>query len=261
MWSKNDKFYFGFGLLVCCFWLLLCFFVWKGKESMMKFVIEGDPISWKRPAGKFHRYDEQKVQKQKVRASLLQQWNNAYESENKKIQMEASNLSMAQSFEVSYTFLFSTKQFESIAQKNAKLWDFTPHNTKPDVDNLVKFYSDCANGILWKDDAQVSVCNSKKLFDENPRTEMVIMCKRNLNINSEIENVFRVFGPNKLKDFLNDVKIFNDYDSSRIEVYHDSNQRNNSQDFLSSIATHLNNFAINYGDELKKISKYKIAKL
>lgn len=31
----------------------------------------------------------------------------------------------------------------------------TYHTKKPDIDNIFKFYMDCMNGILYKDDAQV----------------------------------------------------------------------------------------------------------
>lgn len=223
----------------------------------MKFVIEGHPIPWKRPGGRTHRYDMQKAQKAKIRASFLEQWNAAFESENKEIQIEASNLAMAESFVVYYTFLFPISDFESTGQKNAKLWGFIPHNTKPDTDNLIKFYSDCGNGVLWKDDAQIVNGGFKKLFDENPRTEIVIMCKRKLNINSDVESVFRIFGPNKFKQFIEDASLFNKINSERIGVLTSSDFGSYKENFLSSAATLLMNFANSYSDDLKKVKNIK----
>lgn len=52
-----------------------------------------------------------------------------------------------------------------------------PHTKRPDVDNLVKWICDCANEILWCDDAQVTACYSQKLYDEEPKTVMEIYCR------------------------------------------------------------------------------------
>lgn len=39
-----------------------------------------------------------------------------------------------------------------------------PHVKKPDLDNLVKALKDAANGLLWRDDAQVSVLRATKRY-------------------------------------------------------------------------------------------------
>ena len=49
------------------------------------------------------------------------------------------------------------------------------HIVKPDVDNLIKFYLDCANKILWKDDCQiVQILGFKRYTDE---AETIIMIR------------------------------------------------------------------------------------
>ena len=48
------------------------------------------------------------------------------------------------------------------------------HTKKPDLDNLVKFVKDCANGILWRDDAQVYRLHATKVYAEEPKTEIYI---------------------------------------------------------------------------------------
>ncbi len=35
----------------------------------------------------------------------------------------------------------------------------------PDIDNVIKYYLDCSNGILFKDDALVATVNARKLYD------------------------------------------------------------------------------------------------
>lgn len=45
---------------------------------------------------------------------------------------------------------------------------------KPDIDNMIKFVMDCANGILWHDDAQVVHIAATKVYNENPSTKIVL---------------------------------------------------------------------------------------
>jgi Holliday junction resolvase RusA-like endonuclease len=44
------------------------------------------------------------------------------------------------------------------------------HTKKPDLDNLIKFVKDCANGILWHDVSQVVFIIADKFFSEEPKT-------------------------------------------------------------------------------------------
>lgn len=45
------------------------------------------------------------------------------------------------------------------------------HVKRPDLDNLTKFFLDCANGILWHDDSQVASLIAQKIYArEEPGT-------------------------------------------------------------------------------------------
>lgn len=45
------------------------------------------------------------------------------------------------------------------------------HTGRPDLDNLVKALKDSANGVLWHDDAQISVLHASKVYaDGEPGT-------------------------------------------------------------------------------------------
>ncbi len=46
----------------------------------------------------------------------------------------------------------------------------------PDLDNLVKFSLDAINdtGVIWSDDRIVTSLTAKKIWDNNPRTHIVI---------------------------------------------------------------------------------------
>lgn len=49
------------------------------------------------------------------------------------------------------------------------------HDFKPDLSNLIKFIEDIANGIIYKDDCSIASVTAKKVYDEEPRTELFIM--------------------------------------------------------------------------------------
>jgi Holliday junction resolvase RusA-like endonuclease len=48
------------------------------------------------------------------------------------------------------------------------------HVKKPDIDNLDKFLMDCCNGVVWVDDKQVAVKESKKVYSVSPCTELEV---------------------------------------------------------------------------------------
>lgn len=61
--------------------------------------------------------------------------------------------------------------------KNAgKLKNNAPfrHCKAPDLDNLTKFVLDALNKIYWKDDRQIYSIRAKKMYNDNPRTEVAI---------------------------------------------------------------------------------------
>jgi len=58
------------------------------------------------------------------------------------------------------------------ASMSAKKRATAIHTKKPDVDNMLKFLKDCANGVLWNDDSQVVWVCAQKLYSDNPRTEV-----------------------------------------------------------------------------------------
>lgn len=48
------------------------------------------------------------------------------------------------------------------------------HTKKPDIDNLLKFVKDCANGVLWRDDSQVVGVWATKSYSKMPKTHIVM---------------------------------------------------------------------------------------
>lgn len=49
-----------------------------------------------------------------------------------------------------------------------------PKETKPDIDNILKFILDAGNGLLWKDDKQIAVVAIAKIYGLKPQVKLSI---------------------------------------------------------------------------------------
>jgi Holliday junction resolvase RusA-like endonuclease len=168
----------------------------------MKIVIPGDPIPKARAKfstrGKFMRaYDPQEKLKKfckKQLEVLASQANNDFKS----------YFSHPLSLSLSYHMPINKSDTE--ATKNLKLWGLITPCVKPDVDNLIKWSSDIANGILWHDDAQIVDLISSERYSENPCTIIEVNPIAEIEMNAEYEKVFKIFSPEDVKNFLKSVK-------------------------------------------------------
>lgn len=124
---------------------------------MFKYVILGEPISWKRPGGMRYRYDMQKNEKLLTGIELERQHGDK--------PLYTGPLDVELSFFVSYPQKISRK-----AVRVMKDWVITT----PDLDNLEKYILDCCSGILYPDDKFVVKKLGIKVYDLNPRTEIII---------------------------------------------------------------------------------------
>ena len=61
---------------------------------------------------------------------------------------------------------------KSVSKRSRILW----HRSVPDIDNLQKFVFDAINHTrtIWEDDRIVSSLVAKKVYDNNPRTHIII---------------------------------------------------------------------------------------
>lgn len=48
------------------------------------------------------------------------------------------------------------------------------HIFRPDLSNLIKFYEDIAIGIIYHDDCIISSITAEKIYDPNPRTDLIV---------------------------------------------------------------------------------------
>lgn len=75
--------------------------------------------------------------------------------------------------EVTFLFFMPMPKRMSLKKKEALLG--APHTKKPDLDNLIKFYLDSMNGVVYNDDKQIYEINSCKVYSERPRTEIIVL--------------------------------------------------------------------------------------
>lgn len=126
------------------------------------FVIEGTPKAQKRHRfGRGYIYDPSKKEKQDIRALV-----------------GAINLNKTEdAVTIAITFYMPRPKKHYRTGKYAGILKETApdlHTSKPDLDNMIKFYMDALNGLAWKDDAQVVGIMTNKIYDETPRTEITI---------------------------------------------------------------------------------------
>lgn len=130
----------------------------------MKITILGDPIPKARHRsgirkGKIISYDIQSKEKFYTQA-YLSRTVNPYREQNAVIKDVVCYVPIPASY--------------SDARRNRCLWGIDRPVSKPDVDNYAKFYMDCSNEIIYKDDCQVIDLHSRKRYSANPRVEMIV---------------------------------------------------------------------------------------
>lgn len=222
----------------------------------MKIILIGKPIAKMRPrfsmrAGYVVTYDPQEEAKESVRLRFTEAIKKALDSEIKAESMDASAICLAKAYEVNFYFYLPINESDSIAVRNGKLWGFEMPTGKPDYDNLEKFYLDCANGVLWRDDSMIVDAHSHKRYDEIPRMEVTIMAKKELTLPDKAEKVIKNFSPNELKEFLYEVKKLNALDPEMVGFL----EGDLLQSWLYTAAGVLSSFALKYAPLLKKIEK------
>lgn len=62
----------------------------------------------------------------------------------------------------------------SKAERQRRLLGQSLPTVRPDIDNYVKAILDALNGLAFKDDSQIAVLYARKLYSDEPRTEIEI---------------------------------------------------------------------------------------
>ena len=204
----------------------------------MKITIPGDPIpkARVRVTKKGFAYDPQWEIKKRVVKYLNVALEEYYEKNRN--QKEGYLLAHSKSFEVNWYFHMPIPKSFSQIKKNACKWGFIEHTIKPDRSNMEKFYEDCANGILWKDDSQITKGEVIKKYcnDDNPRTEIIM--KPIYEHNEDIKNIVSMFSPDEISTIC--------YDASTINM---------TSEKLPIISSFISKLADQHASKLMKITK------
>ncbi len=94
-------------------------------------------------------------------------------AEKKKIRAYLEQISPEEKFEhprISFIFLMPIPASRSATKKQSLAKGLTKHEKKPDVDNLIKLYLDCMDGIFFDHDQKVMLGRCVKLYHPYPKT-------------------------------------------------------------------------------------------
>jgi Holliday junction resolvase RusA-like endonuclease len=209
----------------------------------MRIVIPGNPIAKARP-------------KFAVRGGHAM----AYDSQDKIMQLKRHELSMlalqeppgdfkalfSDPLSVRLEFHMQLQETSAKWQKNAKLHGLIRPSIKPDIDNLIKFW-DIANGILWRDDAQIVELYATQKYSENPCTIITVESIK-MTMNENAIRMTSIFSPSALEKLESDLSIL----SANLESLRLC-QREDRQEHMECAAGTLKLFANTYSLALKKM--------
>ena len=131
---------------------------------MFEIVVKGKPIAKKRP--RFARrgsfvvtYNDQQTEEGRFLFEVQKQWKRPPIDTPVKVRC---------SFEMPIPKSASKKKTWAMIKDEIK------HTKKPDVDNLLKFATDCLIGVIFKDDSQIIYLAGGKFYSETPQTLIMI---------------------------------------------------------------------------------------
>jgi len=128
----------------------------------MKIIIPGEPVAQTR-----------------MRFTNIKGFSRVYDpcEKVKKQVREKLNTTEIQEFEhPRISFIFHMPIPKSISKKDRNLYQsgVIKHEKKPDVDNLLKLYMDCLDGIFFQGDQRVTLGPCVKLYNQDPKTVIII---------------------------------------------------------------------------------------
>jgi len=129
---------------------------------MIYIEVDGPPIAWKRAGHRSVRsgdknlaiiYDRQKREKEMVKWQMKSQFKDPI---------------LTTPLLVDMVFRMAIPKSTSAKLRTQMLNGMVYHFKKPDCDNMAKFYLDCMNELIYKDDAQICDLHVKKIYSMAP---------------------------------------------------------------------------------------------
>lgn len=154
----------------------------------------------------------------------------------------------SESLVVFITFYLPLPSSDSEINRNLKLWGLQHHTTKPDIDNLAKFYLDCSNGILWPDDKIINHLYLKKVYSKIPATEIFIMPQNENSFSENTKKILSCLSPSELHNLLIDAKKLGSLLDTDINLF-------DLSESMDQVTTKIADFVTEHGKKITKISK------
>lgn len=89
-----------------------------------------------------------------------------------RIQEDLPSIPLEGPLSLEVTFYFAIPAFYGKVKRAE--FQSAPCPKKPDLSNLIKFVEDSLNGILYKDDSQITSITASKLYADVPRTVITL---------------------------------------------------------------------------------------
>jgi len=124
-------------------------------------------------------------------------------------------------------------------EKNLISWGIQKKPSRKDIDNLAKFYLDCANGILFPDDNMIVKLSASKCYGNNPKVVINIQTMATKKIDDQAQVILSQISKEQFQEFLEDINELSNLNLT------DENL----------IAFYLSKFADKYVDKLALINR------
>lgn len=176
----------------------------------MLIVINEEPIAQGRPRlsnvkGRVLVYDPNAGEKASIKNLIQSTVINGLHSPKISTREELHKLHEAKSFKVEMQFHCSFPSSKSMRFNNLVSWGYCPRNSKPDLDNYVKFYLDCLNGSIFPDDSKVTTIIAKKIYSHNPK--VVIRVSKEDDLLEDAKGVLSLVDMEEFCEFAKSIAI------------------------------------------------------
>jgi Holliday junction resolvase RusA-like endonuclease len=221
---------------------------------MLLFEIPGNPIPKQRHRtftrnGNSFSYDPQDKEKKAVKAYLADKVEMIMQTGTDAEILAAHDIAKADGLYVGFVFCLPVAQSLS-KKKQAEFYWNSFHQTKPDIDNLAKFYLDCANEILWSDDKKIISLNVKKKYSDMPKTIMYVKGIVKKEIDDKTWQIISGFSPSDI-----DIITSTFSNLSNALEYIEMDIEDNCQIRAKDAARIVSRLADKYGKQLHEIAK------
>lgn len=165
--------------------------------------------------------------------------------------IELGTIVKASYLKATFIFELPPPASQSDSNKNLMRWNILEPDKKPDLDNLEKFYLDCANETIFHDDKMVIACTKQKKYAmyDKPKVTMTIE-KKGENASLLAKNVLSIFGPGKVRELMKSCYALSKLPMSELEEHPNDEVKDRC---LEHISTTLLQFADMWASDLNKV--------